>query len=137
VVAIVVAGVAMCVGAIGPWIHASVYGQSFNYSGMHSQLDGRWVFALGVVVAALGIALAVSPGTRDVRAVLCTACVVIGAGGLAVVIHQHQRLSIGLGFANAVLGSFLHISVGMGWGLWLSGLGCLGAAVAGGVALLR
>jgi hypothetical protein len=133
---IAVAGVVMCLGAVGPWLHASAYGQSFSYSGMHSQLDGRWVFALGVVVAALGLTLAVSQVASEARAAICAVCVVIGVVGLVVVIHQHDRLSVGVGFANAILGSFLPIKVGMGWGLWLSGFGCVGASVTAGLAYL-
>jgi hypothetical protein len=133
-VGIVVSGALMCVGAIAPWLHAAADGETFHYSGMHSQLDGRWVLGLGVVVVVLGVLLAAVPQAREARAALCAACVVVGIVGLVVVIHQHDVLSSRFRLVNDLLGAYLQIHIGAGWGLWLAGLGCVGASAAGGLA---
>jgi hypothetical protein len=126
----------MCAGAFAPWVSASAYGASFHYSGMHSALDGRWLLGLGFVVAMLGVLLTASPQQRDARAAICAVCVVVGIVGLVIVIHQHDQLSSRLQVANDLLGSFLPVHVGTGWGMWLSGLGCIGASLAGVLAFL-
>jgi hypothetical protein len=135
-VGIVISGVLMCAGALAPWLHAAADGESFHYSGMHSQLDGRWVLGLGAVVVILGVLLAAVPQGREARAALCAVCVVVGIVGLVVVIHQHDVLSSRLRLVNDVLGTYLQIHIGAGWGLWLAGLGCVGASTAGGLAYL-
>jgi hypothetical protein len=84
----------------------------------------------------LGVLLAAMPLAREARAAGCAAAVVIGVVGLVVVIHQHNELSSRLRLANDLLGAYLQIHIGAGWGLWLAGLGCVGAAAAGGLAFL-
>jgi hypothetical protein len=130
-IAVAVAGLITCLGAWGPWLHASGGGLGFDYGGLHSELNGKWVLGVGLIGLVLGVVLYTLPSGHDLRRAVSIAVIVLGVIGLIVVVRQYVKLSDAVSEINGPLGAFLGIHVQSGWGLWLAGFGCAGLGVTG------
>jgi hypothetical protein len=135
-IGVAVAGLLMCLGAWGPWLRATGFGANLDYGGLHSDLDGKWVMALGLVALVLGGLLYALPSGEGLRTAASIAVLIVGIIGLVVVVHQYVELSDKLSDVNGALGGLLRIHVESGWGLWLAGFGCAGAGATGFLSLV-
>jgi hypothetical protein len=135
-IGVAVAGLLMCLGAWGPWLRATGFGASLDYGGLHSDLDGKWIMALGLGTLVLGGLLYAMPSGHDLRSVAAVLAIIVGIVGLVIVVRQYVELSDKLSDINGVLGAYLRIHVESGWGLWLAGFGGAGAGATGFVSLV-
>jgi hypothetical protein len=130
----VVAALFMCVGAAAPWLQISVFGVSVTRGGLHSPLDGKWLLLLGLVGLAAAAALAVASSGTQLRQLAAAGLLLVAVVGLVFVVHQYVVISDKAGEFNTFLsdigGGAVDVHMSSGWGLWLAGFGCAGAAAA-------
>jgi hypothetical protein len=136
-IGVAVAGLLTCVGAWGPWVRVSAASEGFalDFGGLHSGLDGKWVLALGVIAAALGVALLTMPSGNELRTGSSIVLIIAGIVGVVLVGHEYVTISDHVSEINGAVPSYLGLHAGSGWGLWLAGFGSAGVT-AGGVAAL-
>jgi hypothetical protein len=130
-----VAAALACLGAWAPWFSISLFGVSANFSGLHSQLDGRYVMVLGLVGVVLAVALVVLPRGTPSRSGVLGGLALIGVVGFVIVARQYVHLSDTASMFSGTFGvpgvsQELSIHAGPGWGLWLDGFAFAGLVTA-------
>jgi hypothetical protein len=140
----------MLVGSWGPWLKLSVFGFSDTAGGLHSEMDGRYVLALGIAgLLTAGTALTSGQSSHQIRQICAGVLTTLGVVALIIVIHEWVTISDHIrqfnAFAKPVLSqisstspsadpylsAFDGIHVARGWGLWLSGIASSVTGLAG------
>jgi hypothetical protein len=142
----------MLVGSWGTWLKLSVFGFSDTAGGLHSDLDGRYVLAVGIAaLLTAGTAMTSGQTSNQVRQICAGVLAGLGAVGLIIVVHEWLTISdhvrqlnaltksfgsqfstqLGSPAADQLLSSFDGVHIARGWGLWLSGIASSVTGLAG------